>query len=109
MQRPAADVLRHHLALAGTHLVVKATTAALFICVSPFHIRANQIVRIYFCTTLAPKVSPVAARRRLRMPWDALVLALLQFSICLAAEFDGINNPIAATGPLAPWVSYLAL
>ena len=104
----AAVVLRLSLGVPGIYLAFKATTAALFICVSPFHIRANQIVTIYFSLPWPQRFFPLR-QAPARMPWDALVLALLQFSICLAAEYDGINNPIAATGPLAPWVRCLAL
>ena len=38
------------------------------------------------------------------MPLNAVAFALLQFALCLATDFDGISMPIAATGPLAPWV-----
>ncbi len=43
------------------------------------------------------------------MPLNAVAFALLQFALCLAADFDGISMPIAATGPLAPWVCLLLL
>ncbi len=47
------------------------------------------------------------ARRLFQMPLIVVLFALLQFSICLAADFDGISMPIAASGPLAPWVCQL--
>ena len=58
-----------------------------------------------------PHWPPTASRqvvwRLFQMFLNAVLFALLQISVCLAVAFDGISMPIAATGPLAPWVRCL--
>jgi hypothetical protein len=41
------------------------------------------------------------------MPLTVVLVLLLQLSICLSVNFDGISMPVATTGPLAPWVCLL--
>ena len=105
----AAAVVQPHIARSRAPLQHQSVCRILFqACLATSDFRLCAAITI---VDPGPKGFLVGARRRFQMALCALVSMLLllrlQIASCSATDYDGISMPIAATGPLAPWVRQL--